>query len=122
MIGRLYSLIISLGGLTLITFSLWSVWSRIVSVNESLASHVELLTVENVTSKQFEVHSLSDTDLHSLIDLQSFNFNINKKVCNNNSQLIMALVHTAPDHYVKRQAIRDTWAKMIPTLFFFGSP
>uniref|UniRef100_A0A2S2NA04 Hexosyltransferase n=1 Tax=Schizaphis graminum TaxID=13262 RepID=A0A2S2NA04_SCHGA len=124
MIGRLYSLILSLGSLTLITFSLWSVWSKIVNVDESHAGHVEyrILTIENVTSKPFELHSLSDTDLHSLIDLPSFNFNINQKVCNNNTKLIVALVHTAPGHHAKRQAIRDTWAKMIPTLFFMGLP
>lgn len=125
MIGRLYSLTISLGGLTLIIFSLWSVWSRIVSVNESHAGHVEyyrILTTENVTSKPFEPHSLSDADLHSLIDLPSFNFKINQNVCNNTTHLIVALVHTAPSHHVKRQAIRDTWAKMIPTLFFMGLP
>lgn len=124
MVGRLYSLTISLGGLTLITFSLWSVWSRIVSVDESHGGHVEyrILTMENVTSKPFELHSLSNADLHSLIDLPEFNFNINQKVCNNNTRLIMALVHTAPSHYGKRQAIRDTWAKMIPTLFFMGIP
>lgn len=124
MIGRLYSLIISLGGLTLVTFSLWSVWSRIVSVDEAQANHAKyhILTMENVTSKPFELRSLSDGDLHSLIDLPSFNFNINQKVCNNNNDtlLVIALVHTAPDHYAKRQAIRDTWAKMIPTLFFIG--
>lgn len=124
MVGRLYSLIILLGSLTLITFSLWSIWSRIVSVYESHTSHVEyrILTIENVTTKPFEVRSLSDADLHFLIDLPSFNFTINQKVCNNNTQLVMALVHTAPSHYVKRQAIRDTWAKMIPTLFFMGLP
>lgn len=124
MVARLYSLIISLGGLTLITFSLWSVWSRIVSIDESATSHVEyrIITLENVTSKPYELHSLSDADLHSLIDLPSFNFNINQNVCNNNTQLIVALVHTAPSHYTKRMAIRDTWAKMIPTLFFMGLP
>lgn len=125
MVGRLYSLGVSLGGLTLITFSLWSVWSRMISVYESHAGHVEyrILTLENVTSKPFELHSLSDADLHSLIDLPSFNFTINQKVCNNNNtQLIMALVHTAPNNYAKRQAIRDTWANMIPTLFFMGLP
>lgn len=124
MIGRLYSLILSLGSLTLITLCLWSVWSKIANVTESHVGHVEyrILTIENVTSKPFELHSLADTDLHSLIDLPSFNFNINQKVCNNNTKLIMALVHTAPGHYAKRQAIRDTWAKMIPTLFFMGLP
>jgi len=34
----------------------------------------------------------------------------------------MALVHTAPRNFAKRQSIRDTWAKMIPTLFFMGLP
>lgn len=124
MIGRLYSLIISLGGFTLITFSLWSVWSRIVNVDELHAGRVEyrILTLENVTSKPFELHSLSNTDLHSLINLPSFNFIINRNVCNNDTQLVMALVHTAPKNYAKRQAIRDTWAKTIPTLFFMGLP
>ncbi|VVC39485.1 Hypothetical protein CINCED_3A025601 [Cinara cedri] len=123
MTGRLYSLIISLGGLTLITFSLWTIWSKIFSVDEAHANHAKyhILTMENVTSKPFELRSLSDGDLHSLIDLPSFNFNINQKVCgDNNTHLVVALVHTAPSHYAKRQAIRDTWAKMIPTLFFMG--
>ncbi|XP_050538599.1 beta-1,3-galactosyltransferase 5-like [Daktulosphaira vitifoliae] len=122
MIGRFLTLIISLGGLTLITFSLWSVWSKIVSINEVYPNHLEyhILTEENVTSKPFELHTLSEKDLHTLIDLQSFNFNINHIVCNNNTQLIIALIHSAPNHYDKRQAIRNTWAKMIPTLFFMG--
>ncbi|XP_050419727.1 beta-1,3-galactosyltransferase 5-like isoform X2 [Adelges cooleyi] len=124
MIGRLYSFILSVGILTIITFTLWSVWSKIVDTQEAHSGHVEyrILTVENVTSKPFEQRSLSDSDLHALIDLPSFNFVINQKVCNNNTQLIMALVHTAPGHRAKRQSIRDTWAKMIPTLFFMGLP
>jgi len=36
--------------------------------------------------------------------------------------LVVALVHTAPRNYAKRQAIRDTWGKVIPTLFFIGLP
>lgn len=124
MIGRLYSFIISLGVLILITISLWSVWSRVKSTNQSHAGHVEylILTMENVTSKPFEQHSLSNADLHSLINLTTFNFIINQNVCTNNTPLVMALVHTAPSHYAKRQAIRDTWATMIPTLFFMGLP
>lgn len=124
MIGRLYSSIISLGCLSLITFSLWSVWSRILNPYESHPSHVEyrILTIENVTSKPFELRSLSDSDLHSLIDLPSFNFILNQQICNNDTQLVVALVHTAPSNHANRQTIRDTWGKMIPTIFFLGLP
>lgn len=65
-------------------------------------------------------------DLNQLIDLNNFEFEINHRSCKNLRQqpVVVISVHTAPDHFTNRKAIRETWGFKDPRallIFFIGS-
>lgn len=72
----------------------------------------------NWSSNPYDTSSLSGNDLRTLINLTDFKFTINSNRChisaaNESSSakqlFIVVFVHSAPNHFDKRTAIRKTW-------------
>ena len=72
----------------------------------------------NWSSNPYDTSSLSGDDLQTLINLTDFKFLINSNRCqkdenihNNSSDklFLVVFIHSAPNHFDKRTAIRNTW-------------
>jgi len=72
------------------------------------------ILTNNWSTNPYDTSNLSPDDLPTLIDIADFRFTINSKRCqieshNSSDLFLVVFVHSAPNHYDKRLAIRKTW-------------
>lgn len=91
-------------------------------------STVSSFSISSSHQSSFEENSVSAvSDYNKLIDLNDFDFTIDRKVCTKNelhAPLIVILVHSAPENFAKRRAIRETWGRKDDRsllIFLFGA-
>ncbi|XP_054168232.1 beta-1,3-galactosyltransferase 1-like [Oppia nitens] len=84
------------------------------------AYHIQRI---NLTTNPYDISSLMKDDFKTLIDIKDFKFLMNTNRCslefpelNNNGKLgsddeifLVIFVHSAPNHFDKREVIRKTW-------------
>lgn len=68
----------------------------------------------NWSTNPYEISRLNVEDFTTLMNLSDFKFLINSKRCeleshNKNNLFIVVFIHSAPNHFDKRLAIRKTW-------------
>lgn len=85
-----------------------------------------LILPGNVTPspQPYLLHELPFGDKSTLIDIKDFRFTINNDPCNGTHLLLLMLVHSAPENFVKRNVVRETWGQQssnVALLFFVGS-
>ncbi|KAK1133871.1 hypothetical protein K0M31_011657 [Melipona bicolor] len=85
-----------------------------------------LILPGNVTPspQPYLLHELPFGDKSTLIDIKDFRFTINNDPCNRTHPLLLILVHSAPENFIKRNVVRETWGQQSPDvelLFFVGS-
>jgi hypothetical protein len=58
-------------------------------------------------------NTLPKNDHERLIDLENFEYLMNPKSCKDlvKAPVVVVLIHSAPDNFLKRQTIRETWGK-----------
>lgn len=79
-----------------------------------------IFKAETYTLKQtYPVDTLNSNDYQQLINLKNFTFTIINE-CGNSNLILLVLIHSHPNNFDKRQAIRRTWGqnnKIVKTLF-----
>ncbi|XP_076228433.1 lactosylceramide 1,3-N-acetyl-beta-D-glucosaminyltransferase isoform X3 [Nomia melanderi] len=85
-----------------------------------------LLFPANVTPspQPYLLNELPFGDKSSLIDIKDFRFTINHDPCNRTHPLLLMLVHSAPENFLKRNVVRETWGQQstdVVLLFLVGS-
>lgn len=91
----------------------------------SIAATLEADTTTSSASTS-QLNTLPKNDHEKLIDLENFEYLMNPKTCKDlvKPPVIVVLVHSAPDNFLKRQTIRETWGKFdsrILLLFLSGN-
>lgn len=69
-------------------------------------------------------NNIPNDDYTNLIDLKNFEFLINHQLCDDDTPLVVILIHSAPMNFDKRKTIRETWGyidERSRLLFFLGS-
>lgn len=85
-----------------------------------------LLFPGNVTPspQPYLLNELPFGDKSTLIDIKNFRFTINHDPCNRTHPLLLMLVHSAPENFLKRNIVRETWGQQstdVALLFLVGS-
>ncbi len=55
----------------------------------------------------------------NVLDLKDVKYTLQPEVCNPDSDFVI-VVHSAPDHFELRNAVRETWASGAKTVFVLG--
>ncbi|KAL1461573.1 hypothetical protein WDU94_013456 [Cyamophila willieti] len=78
-----------------------------------------VMVIANMFSPRtyFSIDSLSPNDGSRLLNITNFKF-LTNPACSDSPYIVA--VHSAPEHFGKRQLIRNTWGSVVPVYFFFG--